>query len=273
MKIYQRLFFILLSLSIRNFAAGASVDTLNIYSKAMHTSSKCVIILPDSYNDQNKYPVVYLLHGYSGNYANWIQKVPQLKKYVDEFQLIIVCPDGHYNSWYVDSPVDSSIRYDTYISSEIPHFIDSAYHTKATRNFRAIAGLSMGGHGALSLAWKHPDFFGAAGSMSGVEDLSPFKDKYDMVKVFGDTLNNDNFYNFSVINIVQKIPSQIPAIIFDCGVNDPFIKTNRQLHEQLLTLKIPHDYIEREGTHNWKYWSNAVGFQLLFFHNYFINTK
>lgn len=59
------------------------------------------------------------------------------------------------------------------------------------------------------------------------------------------------------------------ALIIDCGVNDPFIEPNRRLHQELLHLKIPHDYIERDGGHSWVYWRKSIGFQLLFFHQYF----
>jgi S-formylglutathione hydrolase FrmB len=274
MKNYKSILLLLIAVSFQKFTNAASVDTVNIYSAAMHKSSKCVVILPDSYKDKNlSFPVVYLLHGYSGNYSDWIKLVPGVKNYADEFQLIIVCPDAHYNSWYFDSPVDPKIKYETYISSEVPHFIDSAFHTIASRNFRAIAGLSMGGQGALSLAWKHPDFFGAAGSMSGVQDLCPWKNKYELKAVLGDTLNNNNFYNNSVVNMVKKAPSEIPALIIDCGISDPFIESNRRLNAELLQLKIPHDYIERSGTHNWTYWGNSIGFQLLFFHNFFNREK
>jgi S-formylglutathione hydrolase FrmB len=270
MKKQPKIIFILFALLLQFTGKAASVDTANIYSRAMNKSSKCVIVLPDSYkNNLTRFPVVYLLHGYSGNYSDWIKKVPGIKNYADEFQLIIVCPDGNYNSWYFDSPVDSSIRYETYISSEVPHYIDSAFHTISEKSSRAIAGLSMGGQGALSLAWKHPDIFGAAGSMSGLQDLVPWKNHYELTKVLGDTLNNDRFYKNSMVNIVNKIPSQIPAIIFDCGVDDPFIETNRQLHSELLLLKIPHDYTERNGAHTWGYWSNAISYQLMFFHKFF----
>lgn len=270
MKKYQKFLFLFISILLQSFVKAASVDTINIYSNAMHKNIKCVVILPESYkNNASRFPVVYLLHGYSGNYSDWIKKVPQIKNDVDEFQMIIVCPDGNYNSWYLNSPIDSNIKYETYISTEVPHFIDSAYHTIAERNSRAITGLSMGGQGALSIAWKHPVFFGAGGSMSGVQNLVPWENKFELTKVLGDTLHNDNFYNYSVINIVKKLPSQIPAIIFDCGMDDPYIETNRKLHFELSELKIPHDYIERNGTHNWDYWSNAVSYQLMFFHKYF----
>jgi len=270
MKKCKKLFFFLSAFFLANVIKAASVDTVNIYSNSMHKSSKCVIVLPDSYTQINKqFPVVYLLHGYSGNYSDWIKKVPSIKDYADEFQLIIVCPDGNYNSWYLDSPVDSNIRYETYIGLEVPHYIDSAYHTIAQRNERAITGLSMGGQGALSIAWKHADFFGAAGSMSGVQNLSPWKNSYELTRVLGDTLNNRNFQAYSVVNLVKGEPKQMPAIIFDCGISDPFIEANRLLNKELLEMKIPHDYTERSGTHNWAYWSNSIGYQLMFFHKYF----
>jgi len=270
MKKRKKIFLSLIVFSITNVIYAASVDTIIIYSAAMHKNLKCVIILPDSYSSVNKhFPVVYLLHGYSGNYADWIKKVPSITKCADEFQLIIVCPDGHHHGWYLDSPVDSSMQYESYIGLEVPRHVDSAYRTIADRKERAIAGLSMGGQGALSIAWKHPDIFGAAGSMSGVQNLVPWKNSYELTNVLGDTANNKNFYNYSVVNVVKKRPSQIPVIIFDCGISDPFIETNRLLNKELLEMKIPHDYIERSGGHTWAYWGNSISYQLMFFHKYF----
>jgi S-formylglutathione hydrolase FrmB len=272
MKKYRRYLLFFIAIGASAVIKAASVDTVSIYSTVMHKQSKCVVVLPESYKNNNTYyPVVYLLHGYSGDYSDWIKKAAIIKSYADEFQLIIVCPDGHYNSWYVDSPVDSAIKYETYISTEVPRFIDSHYRTIPERGSRAITGLSMGGQGALSIGWKHADFFGAAGSMSGVQDLLPWKNKYEMVNVLGDTLQHiDNFYKYSVVNIVKNVPSHLSAIIFDCGVVDPFIETNRQLHAELMQLKIAHDYTERNGGHSWEYWNNAIGYQLMFFHKYFI---
>ncbi len=250
---------------------AAEVDTISIYSAAMKKSSKCVIILPESYKaDQEKhFPVVYLLHGYSGNYSNWISKAPGLADYADQYNFIIVCPDGDYSSWYFDSHVDANSRYRTYIGVEVPAWIDSAYQTIPNRNGRAISGLSMGGHGAIYLAWNFPETFGAAGSMSGAVDLMPWKGKYRLEKILGDTTNSNAFYNYSVVNAVKRPLVNFPALIIDCGINDSFINDNRLLHSNLISLEIPHDYIERPGKHNWDYWQNSVSFQLLFFHHFF----
>ena len=252
-------------------AKAAKVDTVSVFSNAMQKLIKCVVIKPYSYKKKyKKFPVVYLLHGYSGDYSNWIKKVPEIKKYADEDEMIIVCPDGAFASWYFDSPVDEKIKYETFISEEVPHYIDSAYKTIADRNHRAITGLSMGGHGALFLAWRHAKFFGAAGSMSGGVDLNESKNKFQIVNVLGDTvLHADNWINYSVINVIDAKPANQPALIIDDGIDDIFIGENRMLHQKLLKLKIPHTYIERPGAHNWEYWGYAVNFQLLFFKKYF----
>src|SRR5258705_6512311 len=95
------------------FTNAATVDTVSVYSNAMHKEFKCVIVKPDSYKKKNnQYPVVYLLHGAGGDFSNWIKKVPEIKKYADEYDLMIVCPDGSSYSWYLDSPVDSTMKYE-----------------------------------------------------------------------------------------------------------------------------------------------------------------
>ena len=248
---------------------AATVDTVTIYSNAMHKSFKCVVIKP-SMRKSTPLPVVYLLHGYGGDYSNWIKRVPQLAHYADTYMILIACPDGANSSWYLDSPVDSTMKYETYISKEVPDFIDANYMTIKDRKARAITGLSMGGHGALFLSFRHAQTFGACGSMSGGVDLNFTKNKYDLLKRIGDTIQNaDNWKKYSVINVIENYPKDSLTIIFDCGNDDPFANINRQLHQKMLSLKIPHDYIERPGKHDWTYWSNAVKYQLLFFRNYF----
>lgn len=108
------------------------------------------VTLPKSYlaqTDTAHYPVVYLLHGFGDDHTEWAKKA-DLKAAADKYAVIIVCPDGK-TSWYFDSPINSKMRYETYISKDLVQFIDKHYRTRATRAGRAITGLSMGGHGAL----------------------------------------------------------------------------------------------------------------------------
>jgi S-formylglutathione hydrolase FrmB len=247
------------------------VDTIRVYSPSMHKEIPCVVITPDLYGKlKADYPVLYLLHGYSGNYTDWITKVPALKQYVDEFHMIIVCPDGGFSSWYFDSPVDSTMRYETFMSRELVPAIDSLYHTQASRRGRAICGLSMGGHGALYLAIRHPREFGAVASISGGVDIRPFPGNWYIKKRLGDiTTHRLNWEENTVINLVDSLKNGELAISRDDGVLDIFIKENRALHRKLLALHIDHDYTERPGVHNWDYWRNAIAYELLFFRKYF----
>ncbi len=266
------IFFATLFLCISPFLVEAgTADTVLIRSAAMNKDIKCVVIKPDDYGKSNiRYPVVYLLHGYSGNYAQWITIAPQLKKVVDDMHLLIVCPDGGYSSWYFDSPIDSSIRYETFITKEVIAYMDAGYRTLPEKKGRAIAGLSMGGHGALYLSSLHPDLYGAAGSMSGGVDIRPFPDKWEIGKVLGDITKFALYWDdHSAISTMEKLKNNELRIIIDCGVDDFFMEVNRNLHRKLLQRRIDHDFIERPGEHNSAYWNNAVDYQMIFFSKYF----
>jgi S-formylglutathione hydrolase FrmB len=266
----QAILFILLSCFFYGLRAGTA-DTISIYSSAMRKNIKCVVITPANYTIANRlYPVLYLLHGYAGNYARWLTVAPQLKNKADELQLIIVCPDGGYGSWYINSPADSSIRYETFTATELVAHIDSAYKTYKDRAHRAITGLSMGGHGALYLAVRHKEIFGAAGSISGLVDLGFFPKGMNFKSLFGDsTVYAENLRKNSVINVIDNLKNRELRLTVDCGIYDFLIIPNRNLHQKLLQLKIEHDYAERPGIHNAVYWRNSIDYQLLFFRKYF----
>jgi S-formylglutathione hydrolase FrmB len=252
--------------------AKASIDTIFIHSNSMNKEVKTVVITPASYKKKkNRYPVVYLLHGAFGNSTNWANKVPELQSMVDEHQMIIVCPDGSVNSWYFDSPIDSSYRFETHVSIEVPNYIDANYRTIPDKKHRAIAGLSMGGHGAMFIAFRHTETFGACGSMSGALDVSLIKRGYDINKRLGDTITNLKYYNdWSVMKVMESYkPKDSLAIIMDCGLQDFIYFMSKAAHEKLVKLGIAHDYIERPGKHDWPYWSNAVRYQLVFFRTFF----
>ncbi|WP_222537715.1 alpha/beta hydrolase [Pedobacter polysacchareus] len=268
----KKYFFIagLLALLSPVAAKAAKVDTLQTYSTAMKKNIKAVVILPEGYDQQKSYPSVYLLHGYDDTYNAWVNYVPDIKKYADEFQMILVCPDGNYASWYFDSPIDPKWKYETYVSLELPGQIDAKYKTIKDRKARAITGLSMGGHGALYLAFKHQDVFGAAGSMSGGVDMTPFPLKWEIAKRLGSYAEYpERWKQNSIVNMTHLlVPNQL-ALIIDCGKDDFFLGVNNKLHEDLTYHNIPHDYIVRPGAHNFDYWKNAVVYQLLYFRNFF----
>ena len=266
-KLRYTLFLVLLFFS----AQAAHVDTIQVFSPSMNKNIKTCVIVPDNYKkSKKKFPVVYLLHGYSGNYATWVKSFKEVSQQVDRYGFIAIGVDGNYSSWYFNSPIDPTFKYETYIIDELVPFIDKKYKTIASREGRAISGLSMGGHGSLYLSLKHQDVFGAAGSMSGGVDIRPFSEKWDIKNRLGAITDfPENWENNTVVNLIELNQNNNLKLIIDCGVDDFFIDVNRELHQKMLALKIDHDYIERPGKHNIDYWENSLKFQLLFFYNFF----
>lgn len=238
-----------------------------IMSKKMGREIKNIVVLPKVYaatsSDTVKYPTLYLLHGYSGDYTNWSVRV-DLEKIADLYGVVIVCPDGQ-DSWYCDSPVNPAMQYETYISNELVDYIDTHYRVYATPAMRAITGLSMGGMGALWNAWRHPDVFGSCGSMSGAVDITPWPNTWNIKQLLGDyDTHADVWRQHTLISLVPSLkPGQ--NIIIDDGTDDVFYEVNVVLHNALLEQGIPHDFTIRPGSHTWEYWINSFDYHMLFF--------
>jgi S-formylglutathione hydrolase FrmB len=255
-------------------ANAATVDTVLTHSTAMNKVLKAIVVKPADYSTAKKYPVMFLLHGFSGNYSDWIKKVPAITKLADTYHMLIVCPDGNFAGWYFDSPMNKEWMYETYVASELISYIDKHYSTIANRKGRAITGLSMGGHGALFLAFKHQDVFGAAGSMSGVVDIRQFSDSYGIEQVLGKYSEHPELWEqHCVVSLIYLLKPNSLALTFDCGYDDGMYSGNQELHEKLMERKIPHDYTVRPGGHSWEYWSNSINYQAMFFSRYFTNEK
>ena len=276
LKKYKIAFYLYVLLSIANNTTvyASKIDTLFVWSKSMNKQVPNLVIVPSNYySSKTKFPVLFLLHGAGDNFLGWIQISPELKNYADNYKMIIVCPDGGETSWYFDSPVDKSVRYETYITSELITAINTKYKAATVKNGRAISGLSMGGHGALYLSIRHQNIFGAVGSISGAVDFRPFYKNWDLAKRLGNYQDHKKIWDDNtVINMLPSLTGSL-RIIFDCGVNDFFYSVNKRLHEEMLTRKIPHDYIERPGEHNVEYWHNAIKYHMVFFNDFFNESR
>ena len=270
-NIFLRTLFLALLLLSGSTIRAAVVDTLAVYSEGMKKNVPVVVITPDK--PVEACPTVYLLHGHGGNAKAWITIKPELKEIADREGMIFVCPDGN-NSWYWDSPVNPAYRYETFVSKELIQYIDTHYPTRADRTGRAITGLSMGGHGAMWLALRHKDMFGAVASMSGGLDIRPFPNNWGMALLLGAEGENQSVWDeHTAINQISKLKNGDLAILFDCGYDDFFFEVNNDFHKKLLKYKIQHDFIVRPGAHNATYWKNSIDYQLLFFKKFFEKGK
>ncbi|RZK04104.1 MAG: esterase family protein [Flavobacterium sp.] len=260
---------------------AAKVDSLDIYSTAMDKTYKAAVVLPNSYTkSKTNYPVVYLLHGAYGHFRDWLKSTPNkmlVHNLADQYNIIIVMPEGETFSFYLDSPVNKGSQFETYITKEVIQKIDKTYRTISDKKGRVITGLSMGGHGALYLSTRHPELFSAAGSMSGAVDMggirnrdTPEKINKLMESVFGPEGASQEVYDsHAVLGMIDKIKTNNLELIIDCGVDDFLIEPNRELHRRMVYAKVNHDYTERPGAHTWEYWENALPYHILFFDKVF----
>jgi len=249
-------------------AAQLRVDT--IPSQVLGKPMPVTVVLPKSYLNGAKkaYPVIYLLHGWSGDYRQWSQ-IADLPALADQYQVIFVCPEGGYDSWYLDSPVADSMQYESHIMREVLPYIDSHYRTRGAKA-RAITGLSMGGHGALRFVSLYPDSFVAAGSMSGILDLRPFADKWNLIHRLGayNTVPRRWDEN-SDVNLVQLLRDKNKGIVVNCGTEDFAIGVNRAYRDSAAVHGVKIRYEETPGAHNQTYWAARIEPQVRFLAGYF----
>lgn len=231
------------------------------------------IYLPAGYHENNRnYPILYLLHGYTDDHTAWIQ-FGNMQYITDHAiasgeapDMIIVMPDAGV-TWYVND-YSGKVKYEDAFFKDFMPYIEKTYRVRPGKQFRAIAGLSMGGYGALLYSLKHPELFSACVAMSPAiftneELLSMSKDRKSMFEsLFGPfNQNNDGLNDYwkknSVLDIVKAYPdSDFNKVAFyiDCGDQDFLYRGNAALHVAMRDRGIPHIYLMREGAHTWSYW-------------------
>ena len=272
------LFFLLLSISVIAISQGKIVESLIIHSKGLDKDVRYSIYLPSDYeSSQRRYPVLYLLHGYSDDETGWAQ-FGEVQKIANETiskgdatQMIIVMPDAGV-SWYINDAA-GKIKYEDFFINEFIPFIDSVYKTRSKKQYRAVAGLSMGGYGSFIYAMKHPDLFSAAAPLSAAihsdNEITEMPDNlknYKFIELFGielagknrltETWNKNSVLKLAATIAVEKL-NQVRYYI-DCGDDDRLVKANMELHSIFLDRNVKHEFRVRDGDHNWPYWRSSL---------------
>lgn len=257
---------------------GKVIENLSMKSKIMKEDINYSVYLPPDYDSsERKYPVVYLLHGYTDNETAWVQ-FGEVNVAVDQGianreipPMIIVMPDAKV-TFYINN-YNGEWRYeDMFFEEFIPH-IEKSYRIRAQKEFRGVAGLSMGGYGTFLYAMKHPDMFAACAPFSAATgDLKRFvaleQEEYDHVygPVFGKGLKGDeriteHAKRNSVIEIAKTAPVEDLKKVkyyIDCGDDDFLIHGNCEVHLILKDRGVPHEFRIRDGAHNWTYWRVGI---------------
>ena len=248
--------------------AKARVETIQFRSKLMNATLPYSVALPEDYDNSTttRYAVLYLLHGLTGHYNDWFSRT-NVADYAAQHRLIVVTPEGN-DGWYIDSVAVPSEKYESYILNEVIPDVQARYRTIEARYGRAIAGLSMGGYGAVKFGLKSPSTFAFVGSMSGAFGITRVNDQgiqwealKKSLKLFG-ALGSDTRKQNDVFDLIKQLPanriSSLPFIYFDSGTEDGVFADNRELAALLVEKKIPHEYRELPGDHSWGYWDRQV---------------
>jgi S-formylglutathione hydrolase FrmB len=242
--------------------AARGVDQIEqrFRSAALGRDVPYIVIRPAPERGPGPFPVLYLLHGYDGDYTNWVRKT-RLVDLVRSLDLIVITPDGA-NSWYVNGA--NGERWEDYIATDLVAEVEAHTPAIAERRGRAIAGLSMGGYGAIRIALMHPDLYALAASVSGAFDItredSVFggKNNPDVLAVFGkpDSAVRRAHDIFTVVSAATVAGA--PYLSLACGSSDPWLPANRQLDAAMTARGLAHEFHERPGGHGWDYWNREV---------------
>lgn len=215
------------------------------------------IVLPAGYHrSARRYPVLYLLHGHDGAHWNWAART-NLLAHTARIPVIVVLPDAG-NSWYTNSFARPDERWEEYVAREVPAFVDQNFRTLTYREARYVAGLSMGGYGALKLGLTHSARFSLVGSFSGA------------VRPVADTLSPTVRDAFGPAESAARAQNDLLALArgarvaegtyfyVDCGTGDGLLAGNRALVEAMAARPLAYEYHEVPGAHGWELWDRRL---------------
>jgi len=243
--------------------AAVTVQEMKFQSAALGREMPYRVILPAGYGDSAKrYPTLYLLHGLGGSYTNWETNTHLIDE-AAKYDLLIVLVEGG-NSWYVNSATVAEDKFEDYFLKDLIPEVDQKFRTLRTKFGRAVAGLSMGGFGAIRYALRAPQSFAFAGSLSGALDITRNPDvqknymKYGIDKIFA-PLDKAGDSDFDIQVLAGKADAaSLPYLYLACGTDDRFLQSNRELTKLLSDRKINYEYHEMRGAHDWSFWDSFM---------------
>lgn len=228
------------------------------FSAAMSMATSVRVILPDTCQ-MPEARVLYLLHGLSDNCTAWT-RYTSIERYVRGQNIAVVMPEVQ-RSWYCD--MKNGLRYFEFISQELPQMVHKYFGLSLDREKSYIAGLSMGGFGAMKTALTYPDRYAGVGSFSGAVDLEAILQIHrenplrmnEAVAILGPELTvgpeND-------LKALLKKADSLPKMYLSCGEEDFLYEVNQEMHRYLTAQAIPHRYDHRPGDHTWDFWDRSV---------------
>lgn len=258
-------------------AGNAHFLTVTHQSEILRTEKTFSVFVPREADPPGqRFPVLYMLHGaYSGHTA-W-PSMSTMKALAGHYRMILVCPDGGPFGWYVDSVEEDGAHVETYIIEELIPEIDRLFPTRADRASRGIMGLSMGGHGAITLAAKHPQTFASASSLSGILNITNHPDQWELSRRLGPLEESRSRWEAnSAWHLAGRFAGEHSVrLLLDCGDEDATgaLEDSRVMHERLAELGVPHIWRIHGDGHTSSYWSRHLQDHLNFHQATFITEQ
>ena len=245
---------------------------MKYFSDTLKVSVSVNVILPEkaknligmSTQKSDTYKTLYLLHGLSDDHTVWVRRT-SIERYASQYGIAVVMP-AVGRSWYIDTAYGGA--YFTFITEELPRVCQGFFKGMSSlREDNFIAGLSMGGYGAVKAALSYPDKFGGCASLSGSLNFVNIARDYlgnEVKELFGAEYSSNTELEgtkhdvFHLAKALERDAYPIPKMYFWCGTEDFLLKANRDFDQLLNELEIPHAYEESEGDHSWKWWDLHV---------------
>lgn len=269
------------------FSQGGKVyDNLSMPSKILKMERKYAVYLPPGYEtSERSYPVLYLLHGGGDDQTGWVQfgEVAHIAdKAINEGKstaMIIIMPDANTGRRGYTNSATGDWLYEDFFFNELMPFVEKKYRIKGEKRYRAVSGLSMGGHGSFIYALHRPELFSSACPLSAYCGPLTFEEAKTNLKrdnqSISDTVVFKFFSKYSVNELIKAAPDSTKKSVrwyIDCGDDDFLYEGNSLAHIAMRKKDMPHEFRIRQGGHTWTYWRQALPEVLEFvsmaFHQY-----
>jgi len=281
------LFIPIVLIFLQSFSQTSTVyDQLFLKSTVLKSERKFALYLPPGYKESSRsYPVLYLLHGSGDDQTGWIQ-FGEVQHITDKAiangtatPMIIVMPDANTTKRGYFNRIDKKWSFEDYFFKELIPFIEENYRVKPSKQFRAIAGLSMGGGGTFMYALHKPNMFSSACPLSAAtysESIEGFKKRYieNSFKYTSEEITS-YYKQHNVISLINNLSVGTLNSVrwyIDCGDDDFLYEGNSLVHILLRKKGVKHEFRIRNGAHNWTYWRASLPKVLEFtsqgFHQY-----
>lgn len=266
--------------------SGKVFDNLSLKSELLDMERKYAVYLPPDYDTSSRsYPVLYLLHGLTDDHTGWVQ-FGEVQRIADTAikdgtatPMIIIMPDadtgipGYFNT------IDGKWPYEDFFFEEFMPYVEQQYRIKSEKRYRAVAGLSMGGGGALVYALHHPELFSSSCPLSAWTRARNESDLKNELERFNISFKEEDLApyleTYNPLQLLDSLPvEQLNSVrwYFDCGDDDFLFEGNSLIHIKMRKLEIQHEFRIRDGGHSWTYWRaslpKVLGFVSDAFHQY-----